>query len=154
MTKILFICHGNICRSPLAEFIMKEIVKEKGLYDDFRILSAATSTEEIGNPVYPPVRRILNSMGIDCSKKRAVRVKAQDYEEFDYLICMDKNNLRNLSYIIGEDTDNKVFRLLDFSSNPHDVADPWYTGDFEETLKDVNIGCKALFDYIENRTDF
>lgn len=154
MIKILFICHGNICRSPLAEFIMKKIVEEKGLKDKFQILSAATSTEEIGNPVYPPVRRILNQMGIDCSKKRAVRVKSQDYNEYDYLICMDNNNLRNLSYIIGDDTEKKIFKLLDFTNNPHDVADPWYTGDFELTLKDVRNGCEALFDYIENRTDF
>ena len=148
MTKILFICHGNICRSPLAEFIMKDIVSKNGLDNEFFIQSAATSTEELGNPVYPPVRRILNSLGIDCSKKRAVRVKPADYKEYDYLICMDKNNLRNLSYIIGSDTENKVSRLLDFTNTPHDVADPWYTGDFEITLKDVNDGCNALFKHI------
>lgn len=154
MTKILFICHGNICRSPMAEFIMKELVKDKELENEFYILSAATSTEEIGNPVYPPVRRILNSMGIDCSNKCAVRVTAKDYNDFDYLICMDKNNLMNLSYIIGDDIENKVFRLLDFTSNPHDVADPWYTGDFDITLKDIQTGCEALFEFIfKNRTE-
>lgn len=131
---------------------MKEIVKQKKLENNFLILSAATSTEEIGNPVYPPVRRILNSRGIDCSKKRAVRVTKQDYEKYDYLICMDKNNLRNLSFIIGEDTDNKVYRLLDFTDSPRDVADPWYTGDFDITLCDVQNGCNALLEFIQKKT--
>ena len=148
MNKILFICHGNICRSPLAEFIMKELTEKRGIKDDFYIASAATSTEEIGNPVYPPVKRILDSRGINCSAKRAIQVKKSDYDNYDYLICMDKNNLRNLARIVGEDTQNKISLLLDFTNRPADVADPWYTGDFETTLKDVEEGCKGLLDYI------
>ena len=148
LIKIMFVCHGNICRSPLAEFIMKELVKSKGLQDEFYIASSATSTEELGNPIYPPVRRILKIRGIDCSGKRAVRVTKNDYEAYDYIVCMDKNNLRNLSRIIGEDTENKVSLLLDFTDTPHDVADPLYTGDFETTLTDIENGCNALLKYI------
>ena len=148
MIKILFICHGNICRSPMAEFVMKELVKNKGMENDFVISSAATSNEEIGNPVYPPVRALLLKRGISTEGKHAVRVTKGDYSYYDFLVCMDKNNLRNLSFIIGNDTENKVFRLLDFTDNPHDVADPWYTGNFEITENDVNIGCKALLEHI------
>ena len=143
MTKILFICHGNICRSPLAEFIMKDIVKKEGLENKFFIASCATSTEEIGNPVYPPIARILDRLGIDYSEKRATQVKNKDYEKFDYLICMDGNNLRNLSRIIGEDNENKVHLLLDFADGGY-VSDPWYSGDFETCLKDVSRGCEAF----------
>ena len=148
MTKILFICHGNICRSPMAEFVMKDLVAKKGLADEFIIASAATSNEEIGNPVYPPVRRILSGRGISTDGKRAVRVTKGDYGYYDYLICMDKNNLRNLNFIIGSDSENKVYRLLDFTDSPADVADPWYTGDFEATERDVDSGCEALLEYI------
>ncbi len=148
MIKILFICHGNICRSPMAEFVMKELVKARGLEDDFFITSAATSTEEIGNPVYPPVRRLLEKRGINCSQKRATQVKKSDYENYDYLVCMDSNNLRNLARIIGTDNSGKVSRLLDFTDSPHDVADPWYTGNFDITERDVNTGCKALLEHI------
>ena len=148
MIKILFICHGNICRSPMAEFVMKDLVAKKGLADEFIIASAATSNEEIGNPVYPPVRRILSGRGISTDGKRAVRVTKGDYGYYDYLICMDKNNLRNLNFIIGNDSENKVYRLLDFTDSPADVADPWYTGDFEATERDVDSGCDALLEYI------
>ena len=148
MTKILFICHGNICRSPMAEFVMKDLVAKKGLADEFIIASAATSNEEIDNPVYPPVRRILSGRGISTDGKRAVRVTKGDYGYYDYLICMDKNNLRNLNFIIGSDSENKVYRLLDFTDSPADVADPWYTGDFEATERDVDSGCEALLEYI------
>ena len=148
MTKILFICHGNICRSPLAEFIMKELVQNRGIENDFYIASAATSTEEIGNPVYPPVRKILEKRGIDYTDKRAVQITKSDYENYDYLVCMDKNNLRNLSRIIGSDTDNKVSVLLDYTPFSRDVADPWYTGDFETTLNDVENGCQGLLNHI------
>ena len=147
MTKILFVCHGNICRSPMAEFLMKELVEKKGLGERFYIESAATSTEEIGNGVYPPVRRILNARGIDCTNKRARQMTASDYEKFDYIICMDQNNLRNMKYIVS-DTCGKVSRLLDFTNNPHDVADPWYTGDFELTERDVENGCNALLEFL------
>ncbi len=151
MTKILFDCHGNICRSPLAEFIMKELVESKGLTSEFYISSAATSTEEIGNPIYPPVRRILDKRGIDYSGKCAVQVTRADYDNYDYIVCMDRNNLRNISRIIGADTNNKVSLLLDFTGNPRDVADPWYTGDFETTLSDVENGCQALLCHILNK---
>lgn len=144
----MFVCHGNICRSPLAEFIMKELVKENGMEKDFYIASAATSTEEIGNPIYPPVRRILDKKGINYSGKTAIQVRKSDYENYDYLICMDRNNLRNLSRIIDTDIQNKVSLLLDFTNRPADVADPWYTGDFETTLRDVEEGCKGLLEHI------
>ena len=149
MTKILFVCHGNICRSPMAEFIMKELVEREGLEDKIYIESAATSTEEIGSGVYPPVKRILNSRGIDCSKKRARQITAADYEKFDYIVCMDERNLRNIRYIISDD-EGKVSRLLDFTDTPHDVADPWYTGDFATTENDVQQGCECLLDFLKN----
>lgn len=151
MIKIMFVCHGNICRSPMAEFIMKELVKSKGLEKDFYIASAATSTEEIGNPVYPPVRRILNERGIDCSAKKAVQVKKSDYNDFDYLICMDRNNIRNISRITGPDIQNKIHLLLDYTSSPGDVADPWYTGDFTTALMDIEKGCNGFLGYIKNK---
>ena len=129
---------------------MKELVSKKGLTDNFIIASAATSNEEIGNPVYPPVRQLLSRRGISTEGKRAVRVTKGDYDYYDYLICMDRNNLRNLSFIIGDDKDSKVFRLLDFTDRKGDVADPWYTGDFEATERDVDEGCEKLLDYILN----
>ncbi len=147
MTKILFVCHGNICRSPLAEFLMKELVREHGLQNEFYIESAATSTEEIGNGVYPPVRRILKARGIDCSEKRARQMTRADYDKFDYIVCMDAKNLRNIGYI-AIDTKGKYSRLLDYTSNPHDVADPWYSGDFETTEREVEQGCRALLRHI------
>ena len=147
MIKILFVCHGNICRSPLAEFLMKELVESKGLQNDFYIESAATSTEEIGNGVYPPVKRILKSRGIDCSDKHARQMSRADYDKFDYIVCMDNKNLRNMGYIAA-DTQGKYSRLLDYTNNPHDVADPWYSGDFATTECEVEKGCKALLDYI------
>lgn len=147
MIKILFVCHGNICRSPLAEFLMKELVREKGLENDFYIESAATSTEEIGNGVYPPVKRILNARGIDCSVKRARQMTSVDYDKFDYIVCMDSKNLRNMG-CIADDTQGKYSRLLDFTDTPHDVADPWYSGDFVTTEREVEQGCEALLDYI------
>lgn len=150
MTKILFVCHGNICRSPMAEFLMKELVSKKGLENDFYIESAATSTEEIGNDVYPPVKRILSSRGIDCSGKHARQMTRADYDRFDYIVCMDGRNLRNMGYI-ATDTQGKYSRLLDFTDNPHDVADPWYSGDFETTESEVEAGCEALLDYILNK---
>lgn len=144
MIKILFVCHGNICRSPLAEFVLKKKVRERGLDSNFYIASAATSREEIGNPVYPPVRRLMNSEGIPFdSAKCARQVTAEDYEKFDYIICMDGNNMRNIRRIITEDPDSKISMLLN-----RDVADPWYTGDFHATLRDVNFGCDNLLSRI------
>jgi len=133
----------------MAEFLMKELVRESGLQNDFYIESAATSTEEIGNGVYPPVKRILNARGIDCSQKRARQMTRADYDRFDYIVCMDGKNLRNMGYIAA-DSQNKYSRLLDYTNNPHDVAYPWYSGDFETTEREVEQGCKALLEYILN----
>ncbi len=144
MIKILFICHGNICRSPMAEFVMKDLVKKAGLEAEFEIASAATSTEEIGNQVYPPARRKLAEHGISCAGKTARQVTDRDYDYYDYLIAMDHNNLRNLRRFVGEDPKGKVSLLLSHTGRPGDVADPWYTGDFEATWRDVLAGCQAL----------
>ncbi len=148
MTKILFVCHGNICRSPMAEFVMKKVVREAGLERGFEIRSAATSREEIGNPVYPPARRKLAEHGISCSGKTAVQMTAADYDYYDYIIIMDRNNRRNIMRIIGDDPEGKVRLLMDFTARPHDVADPWYTGDFDATWRDITEGCRALLDHI------
>lgn len=152
MVKILFVCHGNICRSPMAEFVMKDLVRRKGEENEFFIASAATSREELGNGVYPPVKRILAAMGIDCSGKRARQVTKADYAEFDYIVCMDKNNMRNIKYIIPSDPENKIFMLLSLTETPRDVADPWYTGDFEATKRDVIIGCERLYEHIKKQS--
>ena len=144
MIKILFVCHGNICRSPMAEFVMKDMVEKAGLSDDFYIESAATSTEEIGNPVYPPARRKLAEHGISCAGKHARQMTRADYDKFDYIIAMDRNNLRNLRRIFREDTAGKVSLLLTHAGRSGDVADPWYTGDFDATWDDVNAGCRGL----------
>ena len=144
MIKILFICHGNICRSPMAEFVFKDMVAKKGLSADFEIASAATSTEEIGNPVYPPARRKLAQHGISCDGKTARQIKKNDYTHYDLLIGMDSANIRNMNRIFGGDPDGKIRLLLDYTDRPGDVADPWYTGDFDATWRDVNEGCKNL----------
>ena len=149
MIKVLFVCHGNICRSPVAEFIMKDLVTQSNLTHHFHIQSAATSTEEIwngiGNPVYPPAKAELARHGISCEGKRAVQVTKQDYKEYDYLIVMDTNNLRNLKRIVGEDKDNKITMLLDHTNRlGQSIGDPWYTGDFGKTYEDILEGCKAL----------
>ena len=148
MKKILFICHGNICRSPMAEFVMKRLVAEAGLEAQFEIASAATSTEEIGNPVYPPARRKLAEHGIACAGKTARQITRADYKHYDYIIAMDHNNLRNLRRLLGDDTDGKISLLMDYTSRPGDVADPWYTGDFEATWRDVIEGCTDLLERI------
>ena len=129
MIKVLFICHGNICRSPMAEFVFKKIVKDNGLEKEFYISSAATSTEEIGNSVYPPAKRKLAEHNISCEGKKAIQVTKSDYDKYDYLIVMEEYNIRNLMRIIKNDKDNKVHRLLDFTDKPKDIDDPWYTGD-------------------------
>ena len=144
MHKILFVCHGNICRSPMAEFVMKKMVKDAGREAQFEIASAATSTEEIGNPVYPPARRILAEHGISCAGKTARQMTRQDYDYFDQIIAMDRSNLRNLKRMFGEDTEHKISLLMDYTHRPGDVADPWYTGDFEATWHDVWDGCEGL----------
>ncbi len=153
MIKILFICHGNICRSPMAEFIMKDLVKKAGLEQGFQIKSAATSAEEIGNPVYPPARRKLAEHGIDCSGKTARQLRNSDYEKYDLLIGMEHANLQNMYRICGGDFSNKMHLLMDFTDHPGEVADPWYTGDFDTTWRDVTDGCHALLHHIQkNRT--
>ena len=152
MIKVLFICHGNICRSPMAEFVMKDMVKKAGLEDEFFIASCATSTEEIwngvGNPVYPPARRELAKHGISCDGKRAVQITKEDYDKYDIILCMDSNNMRNIKRIIPADPDCKIYKLMDFAGTGADVADPWYTGDFTITYNDVYAGCKGLMDHI------
>jgi len=150
MLKILFICHGNICRSPMSEFIFRDMVTRRGLSDCFHIASAATSREEIGNPVYPPARRILKAHGIDCSGKTARQMTRADYQEYDYLLAAENYNIRNMMRILGSDPDKKVHRLLDFSDSPRDIADPWYTGDFQVTWDDIVEGCEAFLEYLEN----
>ena len=149
MTKILFVCHGNICRSPMAEFVMKDIVAKAGLSAEFEIASAATSTEEIGNSVYPPARRKLAEHGISCEGKTARQLTRKDYESYDLLIAMDHNNLRNLRRMLGEDTENKIHLLMEYTDRPGEVADPWYTGDFEETWQDVLAGCTGLLKQLQ-----
>ena len=144
MVKILFICHGNICRSPMAEFMMKDLVQKAGLEGEFFIASAATSTEEIGNGVYPPARRMLAAHGIGCAGKTARQMTRRDYGEYDLLIGMDSANLRNMRRICGGDPEDKLRLLLDYTHRPGDVADPWYTGDFAATWRDVDEGCRAL----------
>ena len=145
MTKILFVCHGNICRSPAAEFVMKELVRRAGLSDEFVIDSAATSTEEIGNPVYPPMRRVLHEHRIACGGKTARQIRRGDYEDFDLLIGMDEENLWNMRRLFHGDPDGKLRNLLDYAGRPGEaIADPWYTRDFEQTWRDVLEGCEAL----------
>ena len=148
MIKILFVCHGNICRSPMAEFMMKKMVADSGIRDRFEIASAAVSAEELGNPVYPPARRLLQSAGIDCSGKYARQMSKRDYAYFDYLICMDNSNMRNMQRICGGDPESKMYRLLDFTDSPGEVADPWYSGNFDATWHDLEIGLAALFDQL------
>lgn len=149
MIRILFLCHGNICRSPMAEFIMKDLVKKAGLEQSIQIESAATSTEEIGNPVYPPTRRKLSEHGIDCSGKRARQLLNSDYEKYDLLIGMDQANLRSMYRICGGDFADKMHLLMDFTNRPGEVADPWYTDDFDTTWRDVEEGCRGLLRHIQ-----
>ena len=153
MTKILFVCHGNICRSPMAEYVMKALVKEAGLSDRFYIASAATSTEELGNPVHRGTKAKLRQEGIPCPERRAVRMRPEDVESFDWILGMDSRNIANIRRIAGlKDGDPrcaKIRRLLDFSPRPRDIADPWYTGDFDETFRDVMEGCRALLVHLE-----
>jgi len=144
MTKILFVCLGNICRSPMAEFVMKDLVKKAGLASQFHIESAATSREEIGNPVYPPVRRKLAEHGISCDCHAARQLTNQDYDKYDLLIGMDSANLRNMHRICGGDFAGKLCLLMDYTDHPRDVVDPWYTEDFESTWRDVLEGCQGL----------
>ena len=142
--RILFVCHGNICRSPMAEFVMKDLVRKAGLDASFEIASAATTTEEIGNPVYPPARAMLALHGISCAGKTARKIRLLDYEDFDHIIGMDDENLYDLRDFFAPDADGKVSLLLDWTGSPRNVADPWYTRNFEDTYRDVVEGCSAL----------
>lgn len=146
MIKILFVCHGNICRSPMAAFVMKDLVKKAGLDGQFQIDSAATSREEIGNPVYPPARRKLAEHGIACGGHAARQLTKEDHEAYDLLIGMDEANRKNMRRICGGDPAGKISLLLDHTNRPGNVADPWYTGDFEATWQDVLEGCQALLE--------
>ena len=153
MIKVLFICHGNICRSPMAEFVMKKLVSAAGLADRIQIASAATSTEEIwngiGNPVYPPAKAELARHGISCEGKRARQVTKADYAEYDYLIGMDSANIRNMLWIFGGDPEEKMTKLLSYAGLERDISDPWYTGDFGTTYRDVVEGCTALLAFLQ-----
>ena len=146
MKKILFVCHGNICRSPMAEFVMKDLVKKAGLASEFHIESAATSREEIGNPVYPPARRKLAEHGISCDGHAARQLANADYENYDLLIGMDSANLRNMQRICGGDPDGKLRLLLAYTGQTRSVADPWYTDDFDAAWQDITFGCRALLE--------
>ena len=152
MKKILFVCHGNICRSPMAEFIFKNMLAERGLENEFYVASCATSTEEIwngiGNPVYPPARRELAEHGISCEGKRAVQLQKSDYEKYDLLIGMDNANLRNMHRMLGGDPEGKIHRLMDFTANGGEVADPWYSDRFDIAYRDISLGCRGLLRFL------
>lgn len=148
MTKILFICHGNICRSTMAQYVMQYLVDKRGLSDCFYIDSAATSREEIGNGVHHGTRAKLREVGIPCGDHRARQMTRGDYEEYDYLIGMDTWNIRNMNRIVGADPDHKIHKLLEYTNRGGDIADPWYTGNFDETYRDVSEGCEGLLAYI------
>ena len=148
MTRIMFVCHGNICRSPMAEFVLKKMVAERGIADQFVIASSATSTEEIwggvGNPVYPPAKAVMAKHGISCEGKRAVQLTRADYEKYDLFVGMDSANIRNMHRILGGDPQGKIRKLMDYTDRGGDVADPWYTRDFAATYRDVKAGCQGL----------
>ena len=153
MIKVLFVCHGNICRSPMAEFVMKEIVRRADKSDQFYIASAATSTEEIGNDIHYVTRKKLKEEGIPFTSKAARQIQKKDYDAYDYLIGMDEANIRNMIRICNGDSKNKIFALLDFTERKGSIADPWYTGNFDDTYRDVVEGCNALFAYVVKDSD-
>ena len=144
MIKVMFVCHGNICRSPMAEFIMKKLVADAGLSDRFLIASSATSTEELGNPVYPPARSELAKHGIGCSGKTAVQLRKTDYDRYDYFIGMDTANIRNMNRIFSSDKYGRIYKLMTFAGSGSDVSDPWYSRNFAAAYTDIENGCKGL----------
>ena len=149
MKKIMFVCHGNICRSPMAEFVMRRLIEENGLSDKISVASSATSTEEIGNPVYPPARRELLAHGIDPSGKVAVQLARADLDKYDMFIGMDSANIRNMRRMLGEGAEDKIYLMMSFVGSDADVADPWYCGGFDRTYADVYRACAALFERLE-----
>lgn len=148
MIKVMFVCHGNICRSPMAEFVFRRMLERNYMLDKFCVASSATSREEIGNSVHRGTKKKLKEVGISCEGKKAVQLTRQDYESYDYILCMESYNIKNALRIVGKDTEGKIHRLLDYSTSPRDIADPWYTGNFDETYEDIMEGCSALLNYI------
>ena len=157
MTKIMFVCHGNICRSPMAEFIFRRMIAENNLSDRYIVSSSATSTEEIwngmGNPVYPPAKAELKKHCITCEGKRAVQLKKSDYALYDMFICMDSDNVRNAMRILGSDPDGKVCKMMDFTSRKGDVADPWYSARFDVAYNDIHDGCTGLLQFLKEKNN-
>lgn len=151
MIKVMFVCHGNICRSPMAEFVFRDMVQKEKLSDKIHVASSATSREEIGNGVHYGTRKKLAEFGISTEGKYARQLTKTDYRDYDYIIAMDSQNIRNISRIIGRDTENKVCKLLDFTDRGGDIADPWYTGNFDRTYEDVYEGCNELLKFIKSR---
>ncbi len=148
MIRVMFVCHGNICRSPMAEFVMKKLAAENGMSYELYIVSSATSTEELGNPVYPPARAELAAHGIRCTGKTAVQLRKSDYDKYDYFIGMDTANIRNMNRIFGSDPDEKIYKLLTFAGRGDDVSDPWYSRDFETAYNDIAEGCTGLLKHL------
>lgn len=148
MIKIMFVCLGNICRSPMAEFVLKDLVRKRNLSNEFYIKSSATSSEELGNGVHYGTRKKLNDVGIPVETRKATKLDKSDYDKYDYILGMEKSNIKNILRIVGNDSQHKIYRLLDFSNNPRDIADPWYTGNFDITYNDILEGCIAFLDYI------
>lgn len=148
MIKVLFVCHGSICRSPMAEYLFKDMVRKAGLQDKFLIASAATSTEEIGSDINPPARRMLEQNGIPCGRHCARQVRRSDYDGSDYILIMDERNRGNIMRIFGNDPDNKVRALLSYTEHPRDISDPWYTHDYRKAFDDIAEGCTAFLDYL------
>ena len=151
MIKIAFVCHGNICRSPMAEFLFKDLVQKKGESEQFLVSSFATSPEEFGSPVHHGTRRILDRLNISCAGKRAELLRSTDYQKYDYFIGMDGRNLKNMERIFGGDKDGKIKMLLEYAGVYRDVADPWWTGDFERTYQDISLGVNALYEQLKEQ---
>ena len=151
MIKVMFVCLGNICRSPMAEFVLKDMVNKKGLSNEFYIKSSATSYEEIGNDIYCGARDKLIQKNIPFTKRKATRLTPEDYNKYDFIIGMEEANIRDIKRIVGEDKENKIYKLLDFSNNPRDIADPWYTGNFEVTYNDIVDGCHSFLESLDKK---